>query len=218
MKYCGSMAMTASQNNFDLNSNLASLVPQAQGGLSVHKHQAIAADFLSEWSTRDETFAFLVRYPDDARLLQRIICLTDLLSRNYLGWLAFENYCGGNVYFSINPLAPKATRRIKDVVIEAKALYLDLDLDGDAKLAAIHRSESVPPPSAVIQTSKGKLPSPMACLWVLDFRPANHVEDSCGNVWRRPRLHRLLAGLSPAGILQSEIHSRDSCNGRNGRL
>ena len=46
--------------------------------------------------------------------------------------------------------------RTKDAVTEAKALYLDLDVDGDAKLAAIRRSESLPPPSAVIQTSKGK--------------------------------------------------------------
>lgn len=122
----------------------------------MHKYQAIAAEFLSEWFTRDETFALLVRYPDEARTLQRIIRGTDLLKRNYLGWLAFENYRGGNVYFSINPLAHNVTRRTKDAVTEAKALYLDLDVDGDAKLAAIRRSESAPPPSAVIQTSKCK--------------------------------------------------------------
>jgi hypothetical protein len=122
----------------------------------VHEYQAIAADFLSGWFTRDETFALLVRYPDEARTLQRIIHVTDLLKRNYLGWLAFENYRGGNVYFSINPLVHNATRRTKDAVTQAKALYLDLDLDGDGKLAALRRSERVPPPSAVIQTSTGK--------------------------------------------------------------
>jgi hypothetical protein len=70
--------------------------------------------------------------------------------------LAFENYRGANVYSSINPLVHNATRRTKDAVAGAKALYLDLDLDGDAKRAAIRHSESVPPPSAVIQTSTGK--------------------------------------------------------------
>jgi hypothetical protein len=100
--------------------------------------------------------ALLVRYPDESRTLQRIIRVTDLRRRNYLGWLAFENCRGGNVYFSINPLAQNAARRTKDAVAEAKALYLDLDLDGDAKLAAIRHSESVPVPSAVIQTSTGK--------------------------------------------------------------
>jgi hypothetical protein len=148
--------MTASQNNSDLNSRSASIPPQPQGGLLVHKHQAIAGDFLSEWFTRDATFALLVRHPDEARTLQRIIRVTDLMKRNYLGWLAFENCRGGNVYFSINPLAQNATRRTKDAVAEAKGLYVDLDTDGDAKLAAIHRSESVPPPTAVIHTSTGK--------------------------------------------------------------
>jgi pilus assembly protein CpaF len=37
----------ANQNNSDLNSNLASVPLQPQGGPLVHKHQAIAADFLS---------------------------------------------------------------------------------------------------------------------------------------------------------------------------
>jgi RepB DNA-primase from phage plasmid len=122
----------------------------------MHKHHAIAADFLSEWFIAEETFALLVRLPDEARILQRIIRITDLTKSNYFGWLAFENSRGANVYFSINPLAPGATKRTKDAVAEAKALYLDLDSDGEAKLAAIRRSENVPPPTAVIQTSTGK--------------------------------------------------------------
>lgn len=122
----------------------------------MHKHQQIAAQFLSEWFAEDETFAIVVRRPDEGRTLQRIICISDSLKSNYLGWLAFENSRGGNVYFSINPLTPGATRRTKDAVADAKGLYLDLDSEGDAKLATIRHSESVPVPSAVIQTSTGK--------------------------------------------------------------
>lgn len=122
----------------------------------MHKHQTIAAEFLSEWFTTDETFALLVRLPDEARTLQRIVRVPDLMKSNYLGWLAFEYCRGGNVYFSVNPLVPGATRRTKDAVAEAKGLYLDLDSDGDAKLAALRRSENVPQPNAVIQTSAGK--------------------------------------------------------------
>jgi hypothetical protein len=98
---------------------MESFPTQHPGGLLVHKYQAIAAEFLSEWFNRDETFALLVRCANEARSLQRIIRVTDLLNRNYLGWLAFENYRGGNVYFSINPLAHNARRRTKDAVIEA---------------------------------------------------------------------------------------------------
>lgn len=122
----------------------------------MHKHQAIAADFLTRWFSADQTFALLIRLPDQTRTLQRIIQVTDLMKSNYFGWLAFENSRGANVYFSINPLIPDAVKRTKDTVAEAKGLYLDLDLDGDAKLAAIHHSDNVPQPTAVIQTSTGK--------------------------------------------------------------
>jgi RepB DNA-primase from phage plasmid len=122
----------------------------------MHKHRQIAAQFLSAWFAEDETFAIVVRRPEERRTIQRIICISDLLKSNYLGWLAFENSRGGNVYFSINPLTPGATRRTKDAVADAKGLYLDLDSEGDAKLATISHSESVPVPSAVIQTSTGK--------------------------------------------------------------
>jgi hypothetical protein len=122
----------------------------------MHKHQAIAAQFLSEWFTADETFALLVRFPEQAHTVQRIIRVTDLMKSNYLGWLAFENSRGANAYFSINPLVPGAAKRTKYAVASAKGLYLDLDSDGDAKLAAIRQSEMVPPPSAVIKTSLGK--------------------------------------------------------------
>ena len=122
----------------------------------MHKHQAIAADFLATWFSADQTFALLVRLPYRTRTLQRIIQVTDLMKSNYLGWLAFENSRGSNVYFSINPLAATAARRTKDAVAEAKGLYLDLDSDGEARLAAIRRSDRLPPPTAVIHTSTGK--------------------------------------------------------------
>jgi hypothetical protein len=49
------------------------------------------------------------------------------MKSNYLGWLAFENGHGANVYLSINPLSPGAKKRIKSAVAAAKGLYLDLD-------------------------------------------------------------------------------------------
>jgi hypothetical protein len=75
---------------------------------------------------------------------------------NYLGWLAFENGRGANIYFSINPLSLGAKRRTKSAVAAAKGLYLDLDSDGDRRLAALRGSNAVPPPAAVIHTSIGK--------------------------------------------------------------
>lgn len=164
----------------------------------MHKYQAIATEFLAEWFAAEETFALLVRLPDQARTLQRIVRLADLMKSNYLGWLAFENCRGGNVYFSINPLVPGAMRRTKDAIANAKGLYLDLDSDGDAKLAAIRRSENVPQPNAVIQTSTGKyqvlwrvhgftIPEQEATLKILaEIFGGDRACTDCARVFRLP--------------------------------
>ena len=164
----------------------------------MHKHWAIAGEFLSAWFCTDETFALLVRLPKQAHTLQRIIRVTDLMRSNYLGWLAFENSRGANVYFSINPLLPGATKRTKDAIAEAKGLYLDLDSDGDAKLAAIRHAENVPAPTAVIQTSRGKcqvlwrvhgftIPEQEAMLKMLaETFGGDHACTDCARVFRLP--------------------------------
>jgi len=120
------------------------------------KCQEIALQFLSEWFRPEETFALLVRYPEASRSLQRILRLSDLMVANYLGWLASENSRGANIYFSINPLRSGAKGRTKSQVESVKGLYLDLDSDGDRKLATLRGSKVVPPLAAVIRTSVGK--------------------------------------------------------------
>ena len=153
--------------------------------------------------------------PTEARTLQRIVRVTDLMKSNYLGWLAFENCRGGNVYFSINPLVPGATRRTKDAVAEAKGLYLDLDSDGDAKLAAIRRSENVPQPSAVIQTSTGKyqvlwrvhgftIPEQEAMLKVLaETFGGDRACTDCARVFRLPGFFN--RKYTPASLVTVEM-------------
>jgi hypothetical protein len=116
----------------------------------------IAGEFLSEWFGAEDTFALLLRHADPSRTRQRIVRQGDLLNSNYLGWLAHENAHGGNVYFSVNSLLAGTKKRTKNAIAEARALYLDLDEDGDRKMAAIRASDNVPQPSIVIRTSPGK--------------------------------------------------------------
>jgi hypothetical protein len=116
----------------------------------------IAGEFLARWFGAEDTFALLLRHADPSRTRQRIVRQGDLLKSNYLGWLAHENAHGGNVYFSVNPLLFGAKKRTKNAIAEARALFLDLDEDGDRKMAAIRASDSVPPPSFIICTSPGK--------------------------------------------------------------
>jgi hypothetical protein len=120
------------------------------------KCQEIARQFLSAWFQTEETFALLARDPQASRTLQRVVRLPDLAKSNYLDWLAFENSHGANIYFSINPLSSGAKKRTKNAVTAAKGLYLDLDSDGDRRLATLCESNAVPSPTAVIHTSMGK--------------------------------------------------------------
>jgi hypothetical protein len=116
----------------------------------------VAGEFLAQWFDVEDTFALVLRHADPSRTRQRIVRQGDLFKSNYLGWLAHENAHGANVYFSVNSLLPNARKRTKNAVAEARALFLDLDEDGDRKLAAIRASANVPPPSVVIRTSLGK--------------------------------------------------------------
>ena len=116
----------------------------------------IAGEFLARWFGAEDTFALLLRHVDPSRTRQRIVRQNDTLNSNYLGWLAYENAHGANVYFSVNPLLSGAKKRTKNAVAEARALFLDLDEDGDRKMAAIRASDTVPQPSFIIRTSPRK--------------------------------------------------------------
>ena len=116
----------------------------------------VAGEFLAQWFGAEDTFALVLRHADSSRIQQRIVRRSDLFRSNYLGWLAHDNAQGANIYFSVNSLLPDAKKRTKNAIAEPRALYLDLDEDGDRKLAAIRASANVPPPTFVIRTSPGK--------------------------------------------------------------
>jgi hypothetical protein len=116
----------------------------------------VAGEFLAQWFGAEDTFALVLRLADPSRTRQRIVRQGDLSKSNYLGWLAHENAHGANVYFSVNSLLPDAKKRTKNAIAEPRALYLDLDADGDRKLDTIRASANVPPPTFVIRTSPGK--------------------------------------------------------------
>ena len=106
----------------------------------------VAGEFLAQWFGAEDTFALVLRHADPSRTRQRIVRQGDLSKSNYLGWLAHENAHGANIYFSVNSLFPDSKKRTKNAIAEPRALYLDLDEDGDRKLDAIRASAKVPPP------------------------------------------------------------------------
>lgn len=117
-------------------------------------HTAIR--FLNRCFAPEETIALLLRRENDPTPTQRVVSQETALAPCYLAWLAHQNTSGANVYVAANPLRPGSRRRTKESMECARHLYLDIDSNGDARLAALRASDAVPTPTAILSTSPGK--------------------------------------------------------------
>jgi RepB DNA-primase N-terminal domain len=141
-----------------------------------HKSQIeirIAAGFLTRSFYPDETIAVVLRRVSPSTIAQRVITLTRAIQPRYLAWLAHENASGANIYVAANPLVPGSRKRTKESIAGVRHLYLDLDTDGDAKLAALRSSNTVPIPTAIVLTSAGKY----QVLWRVESLPFEQQES-----------------------------------------
>jgi hypothetical protein len=115
-----------------------------------------AKEFLARCFAPGSTIALLLRTESPAKTQQRVVTLEQALAPRYLGWLAHENHNGANVYVAANPLRPGSRKRTKESIASVRHVYLDIDEDGDARLAALRTSDAVPTASAILSTSPGK--------------------------------------------------------------
>jgi hypothetical protein len=132
----------------------------------------IAGEFLSRSFSPSDTIAIVLRHTSPATIVQRIVTLERALQPRYLSWLAHENAAGANVYFGMNPLVSGRGKRTKESVAEVRYLYLDLDVDGEARLAVLCASDAVPVPTAIVSTSPGKY----QVLWRVESIPFERQE------------------------------------------
>ena len=117
----------------------------------------IAASFLRRCFAPEETIAILLRRQDAATPMQRVVRLEQVLETPYMAWLSYENQHGrNNIYVAANPLSSGSRKRTKECIASVRHLYLDIDTDGDARLAALRASELVPTPTSILSTSPGK--------------------------------------------------------------
>jgi hypothetical protein len=123
-----------------------------------------AAEFLTRCFAPGETIALLLRREVPAATTQRIVQLETALAPRYLAWLGHENAAGANVYVAANPLRADSRRRTKECIASVRHLYLDLDTDGEDRLASLQASDAVPPPNVVLSTSLGRY----EILWRVD--------------------------------------------------
>ena len=126
--------------------------------------KSIAVDFLTRCFAPGETIAVLLRRENPVSAAQRVVRLEQALAPRYLGWLAHENSTGANVYVAANPLHSGSRKRTKESIASVRYLYIDIDTDGEARLAALRASDAVPTPTAILSTSPGKYQA----LWRVD--------------------------------------------------
>jgi len=124
----------------------------------------LAHEFLTRSFTPGESLAVLLRGEYPVKTQQRIVRFECAVAPRYLRWLAYENARGANVYVAANPLRFGSRKRTKESIDEVRHLYIDIDSDGEARLAAIRTSDAVPMPSTILSTSPGKY----QVLWQVD--------------------------------------------------
>src|ERR1700686_850413 len=63
---------------------------------------------------------------------------------------------GAKIYVAANPLRSDRRKRTKDSIATLRHLYLDFDIDGEARLTSLRTSDTVPASTGVFSTSVGK--------------------------------------------------------------
>ena len=134
----------------------------------------IATEFLTRCFRPVETIAMLLRREEPARIVQRIVRLEQATAQAYMRWLAHENASGVNIYVAANPLRSGSRKRTKGSIAEVRHLYIDIDADGDARLATLRASDTIPEPHAIITTSPGKY----QVLWSVEGFDFAHQESA----------------------------------------
>jgi len=121
-------------------------------------------EFLTRCFSPAETIALLLRREEPATVTQRIVTLETVLAPRYMRWLSHENANGANIYVAANPLRASSRKRTKGNIASIRHLYIDVDSDGDTRLASLRASNTVPTPSAILSTSPGKY----QVLWLVE--------------------------------------------------
>jgi hypothetical protein len=124
----------------------------------------LAHEFLTRCFAPGETIALLLRSESPAKVTQRIVKMEVAATPRYLGSLAHENRQGANIYIAANPLRSFSRKRTKESIASVRHLYIDIDRDGDARLAVLRGSKIVPTPTVILSTSAGKY----QVLWRVD--------------------------------------------------
>ena len=133
-----------------------------------------AQEFLTRCFAPEETIALLLRSEATAKVTQRIVTVKQAIAPRYLGWLAYENTNGANIYVAANPLRSGSRKRTKESIASVRHIYIDVDRDGETRIATVQSSDLVPAPTIILSTSPGKYQA----LWRVDGFDLVSQEDT----------------------------------------
>lgn len=134
--------------------------------------EAMVRCYIQENFEASDWLAVVVRNRETGDTVQRITTAQRIASPDFQSWLRHKNAHGSDIYLSLNTLKEHAHGRTKSDVKEIRHLYLDLDEEGQQKLAAIYQNPAVPHPNYVIQTS----PEKFQILWRVRDLPQSEAE------------------------------------------
>lgn len=116
-----------------------------------------SADYIRANFQPSDRIAVLLRNAERQMTAQRISTAEKIAAHPFQEWMRYKNAKEGfDIYVGMNTLKPTAFRRTKDDILAIRHLYVDLDQGGSASLAAIEKSNLVPTPSYVLNTSADK--------------------------------------------------------------
>jgi hypothetical protein len=121
------------------------------------KDVSTSAEYIRANFESFDRIAILVRNAKRAETTQRISTAARIADTPFQDWMRYKNERDGcDIYVGMNALKTTAFTRTKDDVLAIRHLYVDLDRDGSASLAAIQKSSLVPAPNYVLNTSPDK--------------------------------------------------------------
>ena len=121
----------------------------------------------------DDRIAVLIRNPETDDVIQRIARAEKIASDSYQGWLHHMNANRNDIYLGMNALKPEARGRTREEIGAVRHVYLDLDTDGEAKLAKLRSRMDLPQPHSIQNTSPGKY----HVIWKVEGFSKHEAED-----------------------------------------
>jgi len=137
------------------------------------RKQPSPAEYIRASFHPTDRIAILVRNRERGETIQRISTVDRVVAASFQDWMRYKNERNScDIYIGMNALKPQAHTRTKEDILAIRHLYVDLDQDGSASLAAIEKSNLVPPPSYVLNTS----PDKYQVIWKVEDIPQAQAE------------------------------------------